>query len=557
MNKKAENMVFMIAWGLERLELAFGCSLPADINAALKMLGAPEGSYPWLAGLQNMSLPLKLSDEPVPDLESRDRKSKRQKGQFYTPEHLAVTLFHKARLDADGRILDPSCGDGSFLMAAAAQRAKLAEPDLSLLCGYDIDEYALFICLIRLLTKFPGCGWPDLRNDDFLLCHRKDKFDLVIGNPPYKVNLAEDIKMQLCARYKTAEGEKDLYTFFIEAGINRLNRNASLVLLTSHTYLVNHQCNKIRELIFAENRAISLYLLPERFFAAAPGVLPVVLHLQKAKPAEDEQLTVHTSYDGNSWLSQFVTSAASMTACTGLRRAIVPDDLQIAFDEMQASKIRMVDVCKISVGIQESLKRSGKVSKFVTDSNDSSQHEKVLRGREIEPFHINWTGKFIDYGPHLAYMGDRKLYEGAKILYQNIRNERLKMRIVAALDKQSYFPKNSLSCIKSICEDYSLEFIEGLLNSHLVNAWFSGQFHSFHVTVTQMRQVPVPKYDQKAFAQVIKCARRAKKLVLGTQAYVKAMEELDQAVCCCYLGAGDYAELTVSLHKFLEQAARL
>lgn len=554
---KKDKGVSIFEWGVEQLERAFDCQLPANVIDALKTLGAPKDAYPWLARLQDKSLPLKPTDEPVPDLESRNRKSKRQKGQFYTPEHLAATLFDKVKPHAEHRILDPSCGDGSFLLAAVEQRSELEKPDLSLLCGYDIDKHALFICLIRLLIKAPGCGWPDLRNDDFLLCDHKDKFDLVIGNPPYKVNLAEDIKTQLCARYKTAEGEKDLYTFFMEAGINRLNDNANLVLLTSHTYLVNHQCNKIRELIFADNRAINLYLLPERFFAAAPGVLPVVLHLQKANPAKDEQIRVHTGYDGDQWRRQFVASAVSMTDCTGLRRAIVPKDLQVAFNVMESSKICMGDICKISVGIQESVRRSGKVSRFVADSKDSSQHEKVLRGREIEAFRVNWTGKFIDYGPHLAYKGDRKLYEGPKILYQNIRNERLKIRVVAALDEQGHFPKNSLSCIKSLSEDYSLEFIEGVLNSHLVNAWFSGQFHSFHITVTQMRQVPVPKYDEKAFARVIKCARRVKALVAGTKTYIKAMNDLDQAVCCCYLGDGDHTELRALLHNFLEQAACL
>ncbi|MBU1107586.1 MAG: N-6 DNA methylase [Candidatus Riflebacteria bacterium] len=560
----------------------------------LRRLGAPPSLLSTFASLSDCEVFLKQGVEAlVPDLERREKKRKRSTGQFYTPENLAARLAEMAEPDTDGDILDPACGDGSFMMAMAAclQRQhslchceesmttkqslalsnpchlrlrrehehenKSGEKFLDRLYGYDIDIQALFICLTRLICAFPGCGWPVLEKRDFLLDPPERHFSVIIGNPPYRVNLDDDFKLRLLQLYQTGEGEKDLYTFFIEGSLRALDRGGRLIMLTSHTYLVNHQCSRIRRFIFADYHVRALLMLPARFFALAPGVLPVVLIVDADKSAEPYQLDIFTEYsEAEGWRQKYSAAAQLFEGSSGLRQAIVPAQLQQVFAAMNICN-RLDEHYRVGVGIQESLKREGKVSRYVCDKPLTESHRPVLRGRELVPFKINWEGKYIDYGSHLAYAGCAKTFANAKILYQNIRNERLKVRLVAAYDKGRYFPKNSLSFVVAKSTDYSELFVLGLLNSLLVNAWFSGNFHSFHITVTQTRQIPLPQCSKALKQSVEDLASRLIETSAGSQNWHKYIEQLNLRVCESYLGAGDHSQLLIACDKFLEQAAAL
>jgi len=497
-------------------------------------------------------------------------------------------------MSENGSVLDPSCGDGSFLLSTAAllsqpfcnceqseaildpvlspraKRSNLSDLALSLrakrsnlflnrIHGYDIDQQALFICLTRLICAYPGCGWPALERRDFLLQPPQARFDLVIGNPPYRVNLSEEYKNRLAELYETSEGEKDLYTFFLEGGLRALVGSGQLIMLTSHTWLVNHQCRKIRQFLFEKNRVERVSLLPARFFATAPGVLPVVAFVaggqaeQRPYPVE-----VDSGYsETTGWKHHYSSPSEAFIAGNGLRQSIVTDRLQLAFGQMQTGGVQLGQIARVGVGIQESQKRGDRVSQFVSDKKFSPAHRPVLKGRELAPFKINWESCYIEFGRHLAHAGDEKIWSGAKLLYQNIRNEKLKTRLVVAYDTEGYYPKNSISFIVSESTDYPELFLLGLLNSVAVNAWFSSRFHSFHVTVTQVRQIPLPPVNKALFAAVAEDAAALQSLEAGSTAFVKVFLRLNKTVCDCYGFEGDFSELLREFDNLLEEAASL
>ena len=512
---------------------------PADV---LRAAGVPVELYPWLSDIADAEYPLKETPQgPVPDLERRHRTCRRGSGQYYTPESLVRALLAETGLGASsGAVLDPACGDGAFLVPLAQIRVRGGLPlPLSGLCGTDLDVEALLICLARLLAVSPRGGVPSLERRDFLLAPPAGPFSLVLGNPPYRVNLPAQIREELGKRYSTVEGEKDLYTFFIEGGLRLLEPGGTLLLLTSHTWLVNHQCVRLRQHVFGGYAVRRLFLLPARFFPQAPGVIPVVTEVCR-EPGNDTPVCVYDTYvDSQGWLEKRSAPADSFLEPTGLRLALAdPARLKI-FDRMESGTARLGGIARVGVGIQESLRREGRVSRFVSDGPAGASPVKVLRGREVEPFRIRWDGLYLDYGPHLTYAGDPEVFRGEKILYQNLRHETLPVRIVAALDRNGFFPKNSISYIARPQSPFTLEYIAGLLNSLVVNAWFAGRYFSFHVTVTQMRSVPIPEADSARRRAVEAISRRLEGIPPGEPLPAQMFRELSLAAAACYFPEDD------------------
>ena len=96
------------------------------------------------------------------------------------------------------------------------------------------------------------------------------------------------------------------------------------------------------------------------------------------------------------------------------------------------------------------------------------------------------------------------------------------------------------------------------MNSLLVNAWFSSNNHSFHVTVTQVRKIPLPPVNKLLFKEIEKISRKLKSSKPDTLSWKKNYNELNVLVIRSYLGKiGDEQRFLDSLTKFLEEAARL
>lgn len=117
----------------------------------------------------------------------------KRRGAWYTPPEL-IELVVCAAIDDDFvsrasgssiRIIDPACGDGRFLVAAAARVAALG--GRSELVGYDIDADAIVDARRALgadarLVRADALGLDGPADDQ--------SFDLVIGNPPFLSQMA-------------------------------------------------------------------------------------------------------------------------------------------------------------------------------------------------------------------------------------------------------------------------------------------------------------------------------------------------------------------------------
>ena len=125
----------------------------------------------------------------------------KEKGAFYTPPAMARALVDWAVRTAHDSVLDPSCGDGEFLVQAIRRLRELGASQTQALdhvLGVDSDPNAARLAAERLETEGGSARCPRVTPADFFSCRPDSRayasrldpevlptVDVVVGNPPY------------------------------------------------------------------------------------------------------------------------------------------------------------------------------------------------------------------------------------------------------------------------------------------------------------------------------------------------------------------------------------
>jgi adenine-specific DNA-methyltransferase len=189
-------------------------------------------------------------------------------GVFYTPPALTARLIDqvtKAGIDwSKCRVLDPACGGGAFLVPIAQRiiiEEKGCSPKLLLqsignrLRGYEIDPFGAWLTQVTLdavvlpVTRLAGKRLPIMVTvcDSLRRIPTKDRFDLVIGNPPYgKTKLDTETR----DRYKRSlYGHANLYGLFTDLALRHAKLGGLIAYVTPTSFLAGVYFKNLRALL--------------------------------------------------------------------------------------------------------------------------------------------------------------------------------------------------------------------------------------------------------------------------------------------------------------------
>jgi adenine-specific DNA-methyltransferase len=193
--------------------------------------------------------------------QARTYDKKKLLGQIYTPLHivekiLGLTGFYTA---FDGKkILDPACGDGRFLVPAAQfiidhSLPEQLECNLNQIHGWDIDQNALDICrqnLDKLLERIDvRIEWNLYKIDALKQLNQPEKFDLIIGNPPYiRIQHLPDLQRKYIQKTYSfcTTGATDAYVAFFQLASSLLSENGICGFITPNSYFTSVTGSSLR-----------------------------------------------------------------------------------------------------------------------------------------------------------------------------------------------------------------------------------------------------------------------------------------------------------------------
>lgn len=175
-----------------------------------------------------------------------DHHSRREKGQYFTPDDVATFMAVEAARFPPGSWLDPCCGVGNLAFHLARVLPDAADFVTNRLALIDLDPIALKTAVALLVANFAADGdtaaLPALvsrsQARDFLSTRRLPPHDYVIVNPPY----ARAARLPGWATAKTGE----LYAYFLE---RVATQSTGFVAITPATHLGGVKYAPVRELL--------------------------------------------------------------------------------------------------------------------------------------------------------------------------------------------------------------------------------------------------------------------------------------------------------------------
>jgi len=328
---------------------------------------------------------------------------------------------------------------------------------------------------------------------DFLLWQTDERFDLVIGNPPYgipgdkrfAIKLPKETREKYRRLFETAKGKYNMYGYFIEKGVKLLKNGGKLVFIVPSTFMVLDEFSKLREFL-SRTGELDIYYLGMGVFDKEVGVSVIAV-------TKDPSLRgVLKLYEVRNYRTKDVKHWYTKTNYKGEIIRFENEETK----KFEEGKPKLGDLFRLYTGPK---------------STEYYEHPKfsrtpkpgyvcVLKGNNIKPNRIDYdhcyTNSWIprdavrDFGdylmvPHIV-VGDTKGIKGT--------------RIVAAVDDRNYPWREQIHLVPRIfMTTDELRKVAEYLNSVEVRRYIETLYKEItpHTTRTQLKLLPLPKEYMK------------------------------------------------------------
>ncbi|MBX0326442.1 N-6 DNA methylase [Oscillochloris sp. ZM17-4] len=282
-----------------------------------------------------------------------DRKAKKEKGQYYTPREIVDYMLDAvgyvsgpAIIGPNRRLIDPACGSGSFLVAAARRLVAaytasapdddptpLLEQVRQSLFGFDLNPFACYLSEVNLLIqvldlvklafdrgrrvtleRFHIYNEDALASPTAMFSYSRAQLELaeesaeadrikrrapgtpyaagfafVVANPPYGASVSDDYKAVLRGDWpQVFYGQPDTYVFFFALAIKLLAARGRMAFITPNTYLMGTNTALLRRALLDAGRIEQIVDLPQGIWPDA-NVDCAILVLAEEADAELRQ----------------------------------------------------------------------------------------------------------------------------------------------------------------------------------------------------------------------------------------------------------------------------
>lgn len=346
-------------------------------------------------------------------------------------------------------------------------------------------------------------------------------FEAVIGNPPYVdiKALPEPEVRYVFDRYPCSNNRVNLFATFIEQSLRLVHQRGFRFSMIVPTALLSQKSYKdLRRMILDVFTPVRIARLPNESFGAAAGDVKVDTAITVVGPRATQSevdVVAHAGYERIDRISEDTADVAGTVAIDRWRAAsenvwslAVTEADCCVLARCEESSIELGEIVEICLGLTPYDKYKGHTKSqiservFHADNQKDETFRPLLAGNDVMRYRVQWNGKhWISYGPWLGAPREPRFFRNKRILVKQIIDWTTRRIWAGLTEDELYNTQNAFNLLPA--NDYSLEYILGLLNSKLMTYYHRKRFldefkmRFQKILIRDCRRFPIAKIDRE------------------------------------------------------------
>ncbi len=454
-------------------------------------------------------------------IDAMPKKERKKYGQFFTSMETArfmAQLFTIPKDKSDVSVLDAGAGSGILTCALIERLEKIDEIETINITCYENDENVLQLLKKNLQlcadTVNKNINWT-IHSDNYILSQYLDfnhmigenfepnKFDLIIGNPPY-MKIPKNAP-EAKAMSDVCYGAPNMYFIFASMGLFNLKHDCEMVYIIPRSWTSGAYFKKFREYFLSEGKLehIHLFVSRDKVFDRESVLQETIIIKLKKTRVEPDFVTITSSKSSKDFNDITLLSVPYGLVVSG------PDKyVYLVTDNEEVNVLKQLHqfehtLPEIGLRMKTGLTVDFRNREILRDEEEEgaiplfySQH--IKGGRVKHP--IQKEHEFVVTNQK-GLMQDNKNYLFVKRFTAKEERRRLQCGVYLAKDYPQYTKistQNKINFVDGLWENLSECVVYGLyvlFNSTIYDEYYRILNGSTQVNSTEINAMPVPELN--------------------------------------------------------------
>ena len=450
----------------------------------------------------------------------QDIGKRKSSGTYYTPEKIVNELIGHL-IDTDKNlfsktICDPCCGTGNFLLTLGEKGVNCKN-----LYGQDFNPISVYLTRINIALIEPNISYTNLTSNiiigNTLLKTFSQKFDVILGNPPWGSTFTNEDIAKYRTLFKTAIGKNiESYNLFVEKSLKMLNKNGLLAFVLPEAILNVAAHSMVRKLMIDSCSFRFISYLGNVFSGVqCPSIILGISPDNKVTTVGCKVIIGKNQY----------IISLPRNFCDGILSFKILDEEYKCLDSISNidNAVYLKDNAIFALGIV-----TGDNKEYISNKKQDD-NEVVLKGSNIQRYHISESKNFIRFIPKsFQQVAPTKIYRAKeKLLYRFISEFP-----IFAYDNQQTLSLNSCNIVIPQIDGLDIKYILAILNSSVTAYYINKKFNSVKLLRSHIEQMPIPFVSREIQSMVIK---KVDHIMNSNENICSLYKELDNDIMNIYL----------------------